>query len=213
MEQEAREGRKVEGMHLLRPVKGLFPGPAVPRLPARLKVLISPSLAGAEISGVNQPMPRSPAADRIIAALELAPLPGEGGLFRVTSRTPAASAIYFLLTPEDFSALHRLDRDEVWHFHAGDAAEHVQLDPASGRVIRVRMGPDVLAGDQPQVRVPAGIWQGARLDPVTPVRHGYALFSCTMAPPWEENGCSFGVRAELQRVFPLQAELVAALTR
>ena len=158
-------------------------------------------------------MPRSPAADQIIAALALAPLPGEGGFFRVTSRTPTASAIYFLLTPEDFSALHRLDRDEVWHFHAGDAAEHVQLDPATGRVQRVRMGPDVLAGDRPQVRVPAGIWQGARLDPATPGRHGYALFSCTMAPPWEECGCTFGARAELQRDFPHAAGLVAGLTR
>jgi predicted cupin superfamily sugar epimerase len=158
-------------------------------------------------------MPRTPAAERIIAALGLTPLPGEGGFFRVTSRTPTASAIYFLITLEDFSALHRLDRDELWHFHAGDPAEHVQLDPATGDLRRVRMGPDVPAGDEPQVRVPAGSWQGARLDPAFPPHHGYALFSCTMAPPWAESGCTFGARADLQRAFPAAATLVAALTR
>lgn len=176
---------------------------------------VSPAafLAVAGVSAVNRVMPRTPAADRIIAVLGLTPLPGEGGFFRVTARSPFASSIYFLITPRDFSALHRLDRDEVWHFYAGDSAEQVQLDPATGSGRRVRMGPDVSAGEQPQVVVPAGIWQGARIDPAGPPRHGYTLFGCTLAPPWEEKGCVFGTRAELQRLFPREAELVSALTR
>ena len=30
-----------------------------------------------------------------------------------------ATAIYFLLKGEDFSALHRLKQDELWHFYDG----------------------------------------------------------------------------------------------
>src|SRR5687767_4055852 len=115
----------------------------------------------------------TPEARQIIAQLELAPLPREGGYFRVvwtsTTRLPSGragtSAIYFLITDDDFSALHRLRAEELWHFHAGDAVDHVQLDPANKSVTRIRLGPDVLARDQPQLIVRGGVWQGARLAP------------------------------------------------
>src|ERR1044071_9437046 len=70
-------------------------------------------------------MPPNADAQRIIAELRLAPLAREGGWFRQTWATAAGSAIYYLMTPEDFSALHCLSSDEIWHFHAGDPVEHV----------------------------------------------------------------------------------------
>jgi len=158
-------------------------------------------------------MPPAPAADQIIAMLGLAPLPGEGGFFRRTWQSRTASAIYFLLTPADFSALHRLAQDEIWHFHAGDPVEHLRLDPSTGAGHRGRMGPDVLAGEQPQLLVPAGWWQGARIDPAVPGRHGFALFSCTVSPPWEEHGFRLGGREELARAFPGHEDLIHRLTR
>jgi len=64
-------------------------------------------------------------ADQIIAALDLAPHP-EGGFYRETWRHDAepdsrgaGSAIYFLLRAGDRSHRHRIDADELWHFHAG----------------------------------------------------------------------------------------------
>lgn len=159
------------------------------------------------------------AAAEIIAALKLAPLPGEGGFFRATWRTTTGSSIYFLITADDFSALHRITHDEIWHFYGGDPVDHVQIDPDNGNCTVAHMGPAVLAGDQPQVIVPAGRWQGARLAPAAAadspgqVRHGYALFGCTVSPPWDERGCEIGARAELIRQFPAQAGWIAALTR
>lgn len=159
------------------------------------------------------------AAAEIIAALKLAPLPGEGGFFRATWRTTTGSSIYFLITADDFSALHRISHDELWHFYGGDPVDHVQIDPDNGHCTVARMGPAVLAGDQPQVIVPAGRWQGARLAPApageNPARfgHGYTLFGCTVSPPWDERGCEIAVRAELIRQFPAQAGWITALTR
>ncbi|MBL9210128.1 MAG: cupin domain-containing protein [Opitutaceae bacterium] len=153
-----------------------------------------------------------PTAAQLIAHLHLAPLPGEGGYFRQTSCRPAASAIVFLLTPRDFSALHRIAQDEVWHFYAGDPVEHVQF-VADGSVAVARMGSQVLAGEQPQVLVPAGIWQGARLAPAPAGGAGYALLGCTVSPPWYERGFELGARAELLAGFPAHAGWVHALTR
>lgn len=171
-------------------------------------------------------MPGSIQASAVIAALDLRPLPAEGGWFRQTWRTASGSAILYLMTPEQFSALHRLPSDEVWHFHAGDPVEHVQLDPRDGRARVRRLGADVLAGDAPQIVVPAGNWQGARIavapassrqpagrQDVGATAHGWSLVGCTLAPPWDERGFELGVRDALQRAFPAHAETIRALTR
>lgn len=150
------------------------------------------------------------AAREVIAALRLEPLPHEGGYFRATWRNATSSAILFLLTPEDFSALHCLAQDEVWHFHAGDRVEHVQFGPPGGAMIRHRLGPAVTHGDLPQLVVPAGRWQGARL---AEVRLGYALLGCTVSPPWDEKGFALAARTALTAEFPAHAEIIRALTR
>jgi uncharacterized protein len=157
-------------------------------------------------------MPRNAAAERLITSLQLEPLPSEGGFFRQTWRSATASAIYFLLTEADFSALHRIAQDELWHFYAGDRVQHLQLDPRDGTPRLAILGPDVVAGDVPQLVVPAGVWQGARLDPSS-LDSGFALLGCTVSPPWDDQGSTLGKRAGLIEAFPTQASLILALTR
>ena len=150
------------------------------------------------------------AARQLLTALRLEPLPREGGFFRVTWRKATASAIYFLITPEHFSALHRLAQDEVWHFYSGDPVEHLRLDPRCGDAHVAHLGPDAVSGGSPQIIVPAGVWQGAR---TAEDRHGYSLLGCTVSPPWDEGGFELGDRDLLQAAFPAQRELIRALTR
>lgn len=153
-------------------------------------------------------------ARRIIAQLKLEPLPHEGGWFRQTWQSAerlaggraTGGAIYFLVTPADFSALHRLKTEEVWLFHAGDAVEHVML----GRGV-TRIGGGVLAGEVPQLVVPGGAWQGARL--AAGGTHGWALLSCLMAPAWDEREFELGARAALEAEFPAARAQIGALTR
>jgi predicted cupin superfamily sugar epimerase len=158
-------------------------------------------------------------AEKIIAQLGLIPLPNEGGWFRRTwesfdrlkDKRTAVSAIYFLVTPEGFSALHRLSATEVWCFHAGDALEHVILDTFTSEVTVTRLGGDLMAGDVPQLIVGPGSWQGARLAPGG--TRGWALVSCVMVPAWEERSFKLGQRADLIRDFPSARSQIEALTR
>lgn len=164
------------------------------------------------------------AAANVIARLGLEPLPHEGGYFARTwtspetlpSGRPAGTAIYFLLTPDDFSALHRLDADELWHFHAGDPVEHVQLfnrslEPQSSFVRSTRLGTNFDAGEIPQLIVPAGVWQGARL--AQNAREGWSLLSCTMSPGWDDSGFTLADRDTLHANYPAHLELISHLTR
>jgi len=161
-------------------------------------------------------MPTATAAE-IIASLQLEPLPNEGGFFRrtYTSTTAlpdgraAGTAIYFLITPEGFSALHLLQTEEVWHFYAGDPVEHVMLDPASNNGMKTVLGTDLTHGQRPQLIVPSACWQGARLVP----GGAWALIGCTMSPGWDEREFSLGERQDLGVRFPKWTGEINALTR
>ena len=168
-------------------------------------------------------------ADRLAMLLGLRPLPEEGGLYAETYRAetvspdalpapyttlagphPLATAIYYLLTADTFSALHRLPSDEIFHFYLGDPVEMLQLHPdGSGRVVTI--GPDFEAGMRPQIVVPRGVWQGSCLTSGGP--HGYALLGTTMAPGFAFTDYEGGRRDELTAAYPVFQELIAALTR
>lgn len=164
-------------------------------------------------------------ADEIIRLLQLQPLPHEGGWYRETYRSSlqlpanvlarqfnasrsAGTAIYYLLTPDTFSALHRLPTDEVFHFYLGDPVEMLQLGPNNtdgGRI--VALGSDIGAGQQVQTVVPAGVWQGSRL------RAGgaFALMGTTMAPGFDFADYEAADRDALSASFPDFAERINCL--
>jgi predicted cupin superfamily sugar epimerase len=158
-------------------------------------------------------------ARQVIARLGLAPLPHEGGYFREiwtsSARLPSgrgmASAIYFLLMPNEFSAFHRMAAEELWNFHSGDPVEHVQLDAKTGGAIITRLGPEILNGDRPWLVVPGNVWQGARIVPGG--GRGWALVSCGVAPAWDRAEFELGNASELRRLFPANDGLVRELTR
>jgi predicted cupin superfamily sugar epimerase len=163
-------------------------------------------------------------ADEVIRMLGLAPHPSEGGHFRETYRSDlliprkalpdayagaraASTAIYYLLTPSTFSAMHRLTGDEVFHFYLGDPAEMLQLHPGgTGR--RVLLGADLERGMQPQVVVPGSVWQGMRL-----VSGGrFALMGTTVAPGFSFDDFEPADRDALLRDFPAHRDMILALT-
>lgn len=163
-------------------------------------------------------------ADAIVNALGLVPHPKEGGYFRETYRAAetlavsalggrytaaraVSTAIYYLLTPATFSALHRLASDEVFHFYAGDPVEQLRLHP-DGRGEIVTIGNNLSAGQRPQTVVPRGVWQGARLAP----GGRYALLGCTVAPGFDYADYEAGERAALAAAYPDFAGRIASLT-
>jgi predicted cupin superfamily sugar epimerase len=155
-------------------------------------------------------VPESHAA-RIIEALGLEPHP-EGGYFSETYRHQRAvgdrslcTAIYYVVTAQSPSRMHRVVSDEIWHFYAGDALEMLQL--RDGAKI-VAIGADVVAGQRPQVFVPAGIWQGARVKP----GGSYALVGATVSPGFSYDDFEIGDREELVAKYPECAALITALT-
>jgi predicted cupin superfamily sugar epimerase len=159
-------------------------------------------------------------AQKIIKLLKLKPLPGEGGFYRETYRSALrancgartkrslGTSIYYLITPESFSALHRISSDEIFHFYSGDPVEMFLFGPG-GKTRKVILGPGLGQGQQPQFLVPKNIWQGTRL-----VKSGnFALLGTTVFPGFDLDDYQQGVRKELQAMYPRHKIIIKALTR
>lgn len=162
-------------------------------------------------------MPEPWRAEEIIDRLDLAAHPEEGGFFRETYRSETnfepghpfsgrrshGTAIYYLLTAETCSAMHRLPGDEVFHFYLGDPVEMLELNE-SGRGRVTTLGPD-LRSMKVQHVVQGGTWQGSRL-----VDGGrWALLGTTMAPGFSYEDYEHGTDGLLER-FPRFSEMIAA---
>ncbi len=163
-------------------------------------------------------------AQRLIERLHLRPHP-EGGYYRETYRSSESvaqgalpgryngsrtfgTAVYYLLTAETCSAIHRVQTDEVWHFYCGDSVELLQLMP-DGSGTLTTLGTDIERGMHPQAIVLQGIWQGARL-----AQGGkYALLGTTVAPGFEFTDFQLGYRNALLHAYAPFNDVIIALTR
>lgn len=162
--------------------------------------------------------------DEWVRCLELEPHP-EGGWYREVYRASEviphaalpgrfggdrafSTSIYYLLGPGDFSALHRIEQDEVWHWYDGGRLLVEVIHPDGTRDTH-RLGRDVAAGDRPMAVVPAGSWFGACVDGAG----HFALAGCTVAPGFDFDDFHMPKRDYLIRKFPEHRELIERFTR
>jgi uncharacterized protein len=163
-------------------------------------------------------------AEEVISQLGLAPLPAEGGYYRETYRSEATlplsamtggdpydgkirnagTAIYYMLTPDTYSALHRLTSDETYHFYRGGAVELTLFDESNG-LHTVTLGPHFEKGQHCQYVVPAGVWQGSRL-----LDGSWALMGTTVAPGFDFADFTLADESLLEQ-FPEHAAAIKRL--
>ena len=111
-------------------------------------------------------------AAEAIETLNLQPLEGEGGYYSLLHRDDFGNAIYFLMTPEQFSAWHILNERETWVHLAGAPVE---------LFTRTNDGPaelNLLNGDQ--FSILPNTWMAAR------TTGDFSLVLCFLAPPFSK---------------------------
>jgi uncharacterized protein len=175
-------------------------------------------------------------ADYWIRKLGLEPHP-EGGFYRQTYRADivleglperfsgpraASTAIYFLLAGADFSAFHRLQSDELWHFYVGapvtvhviDADDQYADDRYDDRYSEIRLGGDPEAGEVLQAVVKAGCWFASQLFAAEPKDgQAFALVGCTVAPGFDFEDFELAERAKLIELYPQHRDVITRMTR
>ncbi|NBD23328.1 cupin domain-containing protein [Paenibacillus glycinis] len=91
----------------------------------------------------------------------------------------AATSIYFVLHPDEFSDWHTVLSDELWLWHAGSPLLLTLggTDAEPRKTEDIVIGPDIANGQHPQALVPANAWQMAK-----PLGDEPVLVSCVVAP-------------------------------
>ena len=162
-------------------------------------------------------------AEHWIEKLGLLPHP-EGGFYRETYRSKEAlpatalpkafsgprsisTSILFLLQSQDRSMFHRIQSDELWHYHAGSSLSIYVLTAHDLQIHRLGNDPD--QGESLQVTIPANHWFGALVN----VPDHYALAGCTVAPGFDFHDFEMGNRTELLRTFPHHRDIICNLTK
>ncbi|GAB4184337.1 MAG: cupin domain-containing protein [Thalassobaculales bacterium] len=127
-------------------------------------------------------------ADDIIRVLGLAPHPEGGHFAEVYRHVPpgggrgAITSIHYLLRAGERSAWHRVtDAAEIWYWQGG-AALALSLSADGRSSTTRRLGPDILAGEEPQIAVPPGCWQAAES------LGAWTLVACAVGPAFEFAG-------------------------
>ncbi len=148
----------------------------------------------------------------------------EGGYFKETYRSSGSIAhenlsadftgdrnystgIYFLLTSDSFSAFHKINQDEMWHFYLGTTLKLHMISP-EGEYSYVLIGNNIIDNEVPQFVVPAQFWFAAEVLE----ENSYAFTGCTVAPGFDFKDFVLPVRKELIDLFPQHEEIITKLT-
>ena len=159
-----------------------------------------------------------------VQQFDLQPHP-EGGYFKETYRSPEildgsalpnrfgssrsiATAIYFLLEKNNFSAFHRIKSDECWHFYTGDSLL-IHVLNVEGEYQLIKLGADILKGEVFQAVVPAGAWFASE----TNDNGLYSFVGCTVAPGFDFADFELASAEQLTADFPTQEQLIKRLCR
>jgi predicted cupin superfamily sugar epimerase len=123
-----------------------------------------------------------------------------------------ATGIYFLLTGDTFSAFHRIQSDEMWHYYTGSHPLEVLVIHPDGRLQELYLGPDPTQGQSFQAVVPAGAWFASRVLKAT-TAEAYALVGCTVAPGFDFADFELASAQSLSAQYPQHTQLIKSLCR
>jgi uncharacterized protein len=155
-------------------------------------------------------------AARLVKKLRLEEHP-EGGYFKQTYRSDTivnvegyggprniATAIYYMLVGCQFSALHRIRSDEIWHHYAGGSITLYAIG-SGGKMSKIKIG----KGGAPQAVIQAGTWFAASLDN----KRSYCLLGCTVSPGFDYRDWELAKRDKLVRAYPQHRALIERYTK
>lgn len=162
-------------------------------------------------------------ASTLVKKLDLQPHP-EGGYFkevyrsdelikqdglpdRYTSARCFSTSIYYMLEGEQFSAFHKLQSDETWHYYLGSPIV-LHLISSEGNYSKTILGQNINEDEVLQFTILNETWFAAEVKD----KSSFSLVGCTVAPGFDFADFQFGKRDELTKLFPSQSEIISKFT-
>jgi predicted cupin superfamily sugar epimerase len=108
-----------------------------------------------------------------------------------------STSIYFLLEGRQFSAFHKLDADETWHFYDGSSVKIYIID-SDGKFVEIVLGKKTEIGEVFQATIKKNNWFAAEVLS----KRSFAFIGCTVAPGFDFSDFELGRRDKLIKLFP-----------
>ena len=161
---------------------------------------------------------------QLIQQFNMLPHP-EGGYYKETYRSKESipenvlpirfsgdrnfsTAIYFLLEQGNFSAFHKIQSDECWHFYAGEAL-HIYVIHFTGELEIIKLGNNITNNETFQYVVPAGCWFAS--EPAD--GSSFSFVGCTVAPGFDFADFVLAKAEDLIQQFSQHKDLIKKLCR
>jgi predicted cupin superfamily sugar epimerase len=116
--------------------------------------------------------------------------------------------IYFMLEKGEFSAFHRIESDELWHFYSGDPIVIYEIEN-DGTLISHYLGRDMDQGQSLFCVIKAGNWFASEV-----IGEGnFGLVGCTVSPGFDFEDFELAKKKTLSGKFPAHIDLINRLCR
>ncbi len=163
-------------------------------------------------------------ASTLVEKLDLQPHP-EGGYFkevyrsdelikteglseRYTSERCFGTSIYYMLEGEQFSAFHKLQSDETWHFYLGSSIV-LHLISSEGNYSKIVLGQNLTEDEVLQYTIPKETWFAAEVKD----KNSFSLVGCTVTPGFDFADFEMGDQKTLLDKFQQHQNLIKRFTK
>ncbi|RCS27629.1 cupin domain-containing protein [Polaribacter sp. WD7] len=117
------------------------------------------------------------------------------------------TSIYFLLTSDKYSAFHKINQDEIWHFYSGTALK-LHLIAPNGKYSFVIIGSNFKNHEVFQYTVPAQYYFAAEVLQ----QNSFSFVGCTVSPGFDFRDFILPSYDELSNQFPQHSKIIKSLT-
>ncbi len=120
----------------------------------------------------------------------------------------ACTHIYYLLQKNEFSAFHKIQSDELWHFYDGDTLVIFEINK-DGSLTKHLLGKNIEVGEFPFCIIKASNWFASKLK----TGGSFSLVGCTVSPGFDFAEFEMAERSDLISKYPQHKELISGLTK
>jgi len=131
----------------------------------------------------------------------------DDSLIRYNGQRNASTAIYYLLCNDEFSAFHRLESDEIFHFYSGSTLM-VHLINSQGDYQVIKLGNNPEENEVLQLVIPHHSWFAS----VVSQPNSYSLIGCTVSPGFDFNDFTLGKKEDLITIYPQHQAIIEQFT-
>ncbi len=107
-----------------------------------------------------------------------------------------ATSIYFLLEGKQFSAFHKIESDETWHFYAG-ASMTLMMINETGNYSEAIIGNNLDNYEHLQFTIKRNTWFAAKVNN----ENSFSLLGCTVAPGFDFSDFVLAEKTALLNTF------------